>query len=176
MQKIFKLNSSGDNLIVEINSNKKVNITLGNEEINFFLGNPQFNNAEMSYLYNFLEHELASSMAFKIYNEIAAIVGRPNKQEPTSPSASSISAAPKVIAASTNLFGDAVGTARTKRPYSKRTYNYKLFSVRIDDKNDVCVFERTNNFRTKKEGVEYAEGIIKEIGMGSKSKIYVTKV
>jgi hypothetical protein len=172
MQKIFKLNNSGDNLIVDINSNKKVNIKIGEEEINFFLGNPQFNDAEMSYMYNFLEHELAIGMAVKIHKEIGVIVGYFAKQE-----APVVTVAPVVVAATntSNLFGEAASNARTKRAYSKRRYNYKLFYVRIFDKQGQCVFERTNNFRTKMEARSYAIGIIKEIKMGSTSRIEISK-
>lgn len=172
MQKIFKLNSSGDNLVVDINSNKKVNIKIGDEEINFFLGNPQFNDAEMSYMYNFLEHELAISMAIKIHREIGVIVGYFVKQEDPV-----VTVAPVVAAATntSNLFGDSASNARTKRAYSKRRYNYKLFYVRIFNKQGQCVFERTNNFRTKMEARSYAVGIIKEINMGSKSRIEISK-
>jgi hypothetical protein len=171
MQKIFKLNNSGDNLIVDINSNKKVNIKIGGEEINFFLGNPAFNDAEMSYMYNFLEHELAIGMAVKIHKEIGVIVGYFAKQE-----ALVVTEAPVVAATNTsNLFGESASNVRTKRAYSKRKYNYKLFYVRIFDKQGQCVFERTNNFRTKMEARSYAVGIIKEIKMGSTSRIEISK-
>jgi hypothetical protein len=124
-------------------------------------------------MYNFLEHELAIGMALKIYNEIAAIIGHPNKKEV--PATITSSSASTVVATSANLFGEPVGTTRTKRPYSKRKYNYKLFYVRIFDKKGQCVFERTNNFRTKMEAKTYAIGIIAEIKMGSKSRIEISK-
>ena len=171
MQKIFKLEKENSWLFVDINSNKKVNIKIGDEEVNFFLGNPQFNGAEMEYMYNFLEHRLASSLAGKIHREIGVIVGHFVKQEDTVAPVAPVAAATNT----SNLFGESASNARTKRSYSKRRYSYKLFYVRIFDKQGQCVFERTNNFRTKMEARSYAIGIIKEIKMGSKSRIEISK-
>lgn len=172
MQRIFKV-SENDKLVVDINTNRKVNIQIGGEEINFFLGNPNFNDAEMGYMLNFLRHELADSLAHKIHKEIGVLVGYSNRQEEPVSAATPIAIN---VPVASNLFGEDLSTNVIKRAYSKRKYNYKLFSIQIFDKNWVCVFERTNNFRTKQEGKKYAYDIIDEIGMGMRSRVIIKKI
>jgi hypothetical protein len=164
MQKIFKLEKENSWLYVDINSNKKVNLKLNDEEVNFFLGNPRFNDAEMEYMLNFLEHRLESTIALKIHKEIGVIVGHFSKKEAT------------VNTISTDLFGQDTINVRTKRRYSKRKYNLKLFMVRIYDKENQCVYARANKFPTKMEANKFAINIIDEIKMGTKSGIEITKV
>lgn len=176
MQKIFKLNNDGDTLVVDINGNKKVNIQIGSEDINFFLGNPEFNNAEMEYLHNFLKHELADSMALKIYNEVGAIVGHPVKKQEA-----------QEVEQPTNLFGETVSSEPRKRKYTKASYSnprytkprarskYRHYYIKVYDKQWNVVFERTNTFFTMADAKKYASDSIKETGLGMKSRIVVRK-
>jgi hypothetical protein len=169
MQKIFKLNEN-DKLVVDINTNKKVNIQLKGEEINFFLGNPAFNDAEMEYMFNFLTHELSDSMATRIHKEIGVLVGYHSKKEVQEP----VQVAAPV---NSDIFGDVLTRATPKRQYGKRNYKLKKFYIRIFDKNGTCLFERTNSFRTQKEARQYCFDHINEMsyGWGLKSRIEIKK-
>jgi uncharacterized UPF0146 family protein len=171
MQKIFKLNEN-DKLVVDINTNKKVNIQLGGEEINFFLGNPAFNHAEMVYMLNFLQHELSDSMAHKIYNDISVLLGYLSKKEVQEP----VQVAAPV---KSDLFGESLTRDTPKRQYSKRNYKLKKFYIQIFDKNGNCVFNRTSkSFRTQKEARQFCLDNIQSLsyGRGMRNRIEIKKV
>lgn len=108
-------------------------------------------------------HRLASSLAFRIYNEIGAIVGY-LKKEAHAP------------ATNTDLFGNETVNVGTKRKYpSNRKYKFKHYYIRVYDKKWNVVFERTNMFHTQAEAKQYAMDVIKETGVGMKSRITVKK-
>jgi hypothetical protein len=160
MQKIFKLNNEGDRLTVDINSNKKVNIQVGDEEVNFFLGNPSFNNAEMEYMYNFLEHRLAASLAVKIHNEVGAIVGYPKRREN-----------PPV-----DMFGQEVQEKVRKRPFAHRKSTPKSFYIRAYDRQSFNTFyDETRIFNTKEAAEKHGKKTAKPLSGGRKFNVIVTR-
>lgn len=61
-------------LTVNFNKNKKVTISLGEEEINFFMGNDMYANAEAEYMNNFLMHRLAESKAKEIHSHVMDVI------------------------------------------------------------------------------------------------------
>lgn len=73
MNTLFKLNET-DILTVSFNKNKKVTITVGEEEINFFMGNIMHQESEAEYMNNFLMHRLAGSKAKEIYSHVMDVI------------------------------------------------------------------------------------------------------
>lgn len=75
MNTVFKLGFGEDNILtVSFNKNKKVTITVGEEEINFFMGNDMYKEAEAEYMNNFLMHRLADSKAKEIQSHVMDVI------------------------------------------------------------------------------------------------------
>lgn len=75
MKTVFKLGlGEADILSVSFSKNKKVTITVGEEEINFFMGNVMYKEAEAEYMNNFLMHRLADSKAKEIHSHVMDVI------------------------------------------------------------------------------------------------------